>query len=115
MLSGINLFVVSLSVSLTVSLSILVILRKPLRSVLVELCRSDSHAEFWLQLGSIWVTLVPAVSVMFHPVVAGAVDDMPAAMLELVVRVRTSIIGLLLALAVIGLVLFVYISRHERK
>ena len=115
MLDGVYLFGVGLSVSLKISLLVLVILRKPLRPVLAELCRSDSHAEFWLQLGSIWVMLVPAVSVMFHPVVAEAVNNIPTAIQELIVRVRTSIIALLLALTAIGLVLLVFVSRHERK
>jgi hypothetical protein len=112
MFNGVGIFAISLLLAIAMSVAVLCVLRRSLRSILSELCANESHARFWLQLAAIWLVLIPAIATMFHSVNAGAVPEISAALQALIERLRTAMIGILAALVVIAAALLHFISRR---
>jgi len=102
------LFLVGLSITLGISMAIVIYLKAPLQRILVELCGTQERADFWLAFSNVAVTLVPLIFAMqYTPEVKGGTP----AILELATQLKWALVGLLVAVLVLGWVLSRFILR----
>ena len=104
-----TLFLIGLAVSIITGFGIVVYLRTPLLSMLVELCGTRERATFWLAFSNVTVILVP---VIFAMQCAPELKPGATAIPELVRQLKWALAGLLSAVFVIGWVLSRFIRRH---
>jgi hypothetical protein len=94
----------------TAALSALVALTldRPLRSILVELCGSPARAGFWSALARVVIVGVPLIFAL--NVQPDTVADVPAA-LAIAAQLKWSLIGIVTAVVVLGLILAAFVPR----
>jgi hypothetical protein len=108
-------FVVGTVLAVGLALATVLLLRKALLTLLVELCGSPGRAVFWLGLVSLTIVLTSLLGLLIsfpmddagwkdHPHVPGVVSAF-----------RTSVLFVLLTLGALAFVLMAGIGAHERR
>lgn len=97
--------------TLTIGLTVIGYLRRPLQTILVELCGGPERAGFWTAFSAVALGVTPVIfAIACHPA-PGA--DSPA-VFELANQLKWGLIGLLSTLLVLGWVIGRSIVRFER-
>lgn len=109
-------FLIGVLVSLFIALSVIFALSRSLGSILAELCGTRERGSFWVNfinllvvLSSIMLALYPTEKA--HQYGASSIDHFWG----IIVQVRNSIGGIILALIIIAIVIGNSISLFERK
>jgi len=97
-------------VILTAAIGAFVVLTldRPLRAILVELCGSRGRAAFWSALARVVIVAVPLIFALNVQPEPGA--DVPA-LLSVATQLKWSLIGIVLATVVVGLILAAYVPK----
>ena len=102
------LFAVGLLITEVVSLIVVLYLKAPLHKVLVELCGNGERAAFWTAFSSVTLTLAPPILAMQHTPEMGGKT---AVVLEIAAQLKWGLLGLFLAVVILGWVLSRFIPR----
>jgi hypothetical protein len=95
-------FVIGALLILAMGWGVVGYLRRPLKRVLLEVCRNEGHAQFWSEFSTVGLGLVTAVFA-----VSGRPDPRPAepAMFALADQLKSGMLGLTGAVVLLGCVL----------
>lgn len=104
-----GLFLIGLFATLLLGTSAVAYLRRPLMTILIELCGSRERATFWVAFSNVAVLLVPLLFAMQYTpaTTAGA-----PALLEVAAQLKWALAGLLGAICVLAYVIGRFI-RHR--
>jgi len=104
------LFLLGLGLTLVTTLAIVAYLRSSLHNILVELCGTRERAAFWVSFSSVTISLVPLIFAMQY-----TPDLKPgsAAVFELAGQLKWALVGLLVAVLILGWVLRSFIRREN--
>ena len=104
------LFLLGLGLTLVTTFAIVAYLRSSLQSILVELCGTRERAAFWVSFSNVTISLVPLIFAMHYTpdFKAGS-----AAVFELAGQLKWALVGLLVAVFILGWVLRSFISRED--
>lgn len=109
---------ISYSLVLATSLAVvsMVLLRRPLHSLLVEVCGNERRARFWQVMASLLIVLMTlfGVLVSLPPDTKQLWIDHPGGR-EVLVGLRTGVFGLLAALGTLSFTLLLAINNFERN
>jgi hypothetical protein len=98
--------------TLAIGVAVVWYLRRPLRSILIELCGNESRAEFWTAFSAVVVGIVPVIfAIAYHPAPG---PDTPA-VFELADQLKWGLIGLTGSVLVLGWVIGRSILRWEAR
>lgn len=100
-------FLLGIAIALAFSLAVVVYLRRRLRTILIDLCGTEDRAGFWTAFSNVTLVLVPLICALFERPESGRVLDLFA----VASQIQWALIGLVAALALVGLVISVYIPR----
>ena len=103
------LFLVGLTTTFLVSITVVRYLSSPLRKQLLELCGSSDRAEFWTVFSNATLALIPVVFAMqFGP------DSEPCVpqVFAVVGQIKWGIAGLVFSMLVLAWILSRFIPRH---
>ena len=104
-----HLFLVGLGLTLGIAFAVIAYLRSPLHRILVELCGTRERAAFWTAFANVALILAPLISAMQYTpdLKAGSTTAF-----ELVAQLKWALVGLLLAVLILGWVLSSFMRRH---
>lgn len=103
-------FLLGLSVTFLVSVSVVRYLSSPLRKQLLELCGNSDRAEFWTVFSNATLALVPTIFAMeFQPFPEQGVP----AILAVVGQIKWGMAGLVFSMLVLAWILSRFIPRHS--
>lgn len=104
------LFLSGLVITLVLTLAMVAYLRSPLRDLLVDLCGNRERASFWVAFSNVTITLLPLIFAMYS-----TPDLQPGCSiaLEVAAQLKWALVGLLLAVLMLGWVLSSYIRRQS--
>ena len=89
-----------------VSVVVVFCLRRSLHRMLVDLCGTEPRADFWTAFSIVMLIILPLIFVMTtHP----EARSPESAFLDIIVQVRLALIGLVMALLILGIFLCVFI------
>ena len=105
-----HLFLVGLGLTLSIALAVIAYLRSPLHRILVELCGTRERAAFWTAFANVTLILVPLIFAMQYTpdLKAGSTTAF-----ELTAQLKWALVGLLLAVLILGWVLSSFIRRQS--
>jgi len=107
----IGIFLTGLGVTFLVALAVVLYMRRHLLPLLIDICGSKQRADFWAAFCNVLLVLIPLIGAMMHiPDPAAA----QAALFEISIQLRAALVGLVLALVVIGAVLSSFILRSSK-
>ena len=107
MIHALALFLIEVLLCLVISVSLIVLLRPVLRDMLVDVCGTQSRADFWVMFTQLMLVISPLLIVIyFAPTQAVLWVDLAEALKDTLFR---SLLGDFIALATIGLVIRKYI------
>jgi hypothetical protein len=87
-------------------------LRKPLERLLVELCGNERRAEFWTAFSVITVGVVPLIFALACRPILG---PSTSALLEIADQLEWGLIGMVLAVLILGWIVGRFILRVAQK
>ncbi len=100
-MNTIALYFVQIAITLVACSGVVIYLRRSLGRMLVDLCRTEERAQFWLAFSSIVLIALPLIFGMgYTPAPNGA----EAAFFELAKQLKLNLFGFLLALVGIGFI-----------
>jgi hypothetical protein len=111
-MSAVNALFIGLAVMLLVATGILLLLRKSLQQLLVEICGEEHRARFWGQLYSASVLLTVGLAGLLFPPEEGAVDNVLYSLLPMF---RGALLGLLLCLGILAMTMAQFIAENDRR
>jgi hypothetical protein len=101
-MNTIGLYFIEIAVTLIVCCAVVIYLRQSLRRVLVDLCRTEERAQFWLVFASILLVGLPLIFGMgFNPSAASA----EKAFFEAANQVKWNLLGFLVTLMGVGVMI----------
>jgi hypothetical protein len=101
-------FLVSCGITLTVSLVTTAYLRKPMRTIFIELCGTPERTDFWRAFATVVFVLAPIVLLLM----AHAAGRPPATLLlQVADLLKWSLFGLFIAVVSVALTIALFISR----
>jgi uncharacterized membrane protein (DUF4010 family) len=101
-MNTIALYFIEIATTLAICCAVVVYLRRSLRRVLVDLCRTEERAQFWLVFASILLVGLPLIFGMgFNPSAA----DAEKAFFEAANQIKWNLLGFLTTLIGIGFVI----------
>lgn len=105
-----TLFLLGLGMTLVTTFAIVAYLRTSLHNILVELCGTRERAAFWVSFSNVTISLVPLIFAMQYTpdFKAGS-----AAVFELAGQLKWALVGLLVAVLILGWVLRGFIRRED--
>jgi len=103
-------YVLGLGLALLASLAVVLVLRRPLLRLLVELCGNETRAGFWAAFSHVTLVLAPLLGALHRRPEAGA-----DAVFEVSRQLEWALGGLLFAVLAVGLVLARFIAAFERQ
>jgi hypothetical protein len=108
-----------LALATTLAVVSVLLLGRPLHSLLVELCGNEARARFWLVMASLLIVLMTLfgvlVSLPLLPPHAQSISGDERIGREMLAAVRMGIFGLLVALGALSFVLLLAINGYERN
>lgn len=108
-MNNLNLLLLEVSISVLTSIVIMILLSRPLKSALLDLCPTDTQALFWLAYTRIMLLISPLLLVLFvnstHR--GDTFNDLRAAMIA-------ALTGLLIGLIIVGRKMYIPVDRQLR-
>jgi hypothetical protein len=104
-----GLYLIGLLTTLLFATSAVAYLRRPLLTIVTELCGSRERAAFWVAFSNVAVLLVPLLFAMQYTPAAAAGTP---ALLEIAAQLKWALAGLLVAICVLAYVIGRFISRQ---
>ena len=110
-MNSLALLFLEISISLTLSLTVLKVLSKPLVSALNSMCDSQQQTDFWLAFTRVMMVIFPLLLVMvvnimtFHDIAKDPVRQ----------TLVTAMIGLVLGMAIMGKKFFSFVDGLKIK
>jgi len=101
-------FLTGIGVTLAVTLGVVVYLRPHLQTILVDLCGTRERANFWAAFSNVILVLAPLIGAMLHRPGSG---DGVTTFFAINSQLKSALIGLVIAVAVLGLVISRFIPR----
>jgi hypothetical protein len=103
-------FGTGLAVTMGVVFLALLYLRSPLKIILTDLCGTVERARFWTAFSNITLFLVPLALALNHQPTAGGTKSL---VFEISDQIESAVIGLIIAVMVLGMVLSRFILRSS--
>jgi len=103
-MNPLTILLIELGLSLGFSLTVIVLINRPLRNVLLETCGTNTRAEFWMVFTYLMLLAAPLLPVMFLSAAGSA--TMPTALVVIKDSLFRILVGIFFALAMIGRVIF---------
>ena len=101
-MNTIALYFIEIATTLIVCCAVVITLRRSLRRVLVDLCKTEERAQFWLVFASILLVGLPLIFGMgFNP----SATSVEKAFFEAANQIKWNLLGFLVALMGIGAVI----------
>jgi hypothetical protein len=104
------LFLLGLGMTLVTTFAIVAYLRTSLHNILVELCGTRERAAFWVSFSNVTISLVPLIFAMQY---TPDFEAGSAALFELAGQLKWALVGLLVAVLILGWVLRSFIRRED--
>lgn len=103
-MSSLAIFLTELTLSIGFSLTVIALLRRPLRNVLIESCGTNTRAEFWMVFTQLMLIAAPLLPVVFLS--AAGSNATPEALIVIKDGLFRILLGIFFALAMIGRVIW---------
>ena len=107
-MNAVTLFMTDIGITLVVSLLVVVYLRSPLRSILIDLCGTVERADFWATFSHVTLVLVPLIFAMHY---RPELSEGRPAIFEVSAQLELALLGLVVSVVVMGLVIGSFIRR----
>jgi hypothetical protein len=107
-MSSSGLFAIGLVIAMAFSAAAVVYLRRPLLTILVDLCGSRERAGFWVAFSNVTLLLVPLLFAMQY---TPALTSGETVLLEIATQLKWALFGLLAAVCVLGCVIGRFVRR----
>jgi cytochrome bd-type quinol oxidase subunit 2 len=111
-MSAVSALFIGLAVMLLVATGVLLLLRKSLHQLLVEICGEEHRARFWGQLYSASLLLTVGLAGILFPPEEGQVNNMLYSLLPMF---RAALVGLLLCLGILAMTMVQFIAENDRR
>jgi hypothetical protein len=108
-MSVVSVYLVAIGLTVAVSIAVVLLLRRPLQDLLVDLCGTPTRAAFWAAFSNVTLVLAPLLGAMHRT----PGDGEPA--FELAAQLEWALGGLLASVLLVGLVLARSIVAFERQ
>ncbi len=109
-MNNIHLLLLEACISILISLSVILLLSRPLKSALIDLCPTDTQAFFWLAYTRTMLLVSPLLLVLFinstHK--GDTFSDLRSAMIA-------ALTGLLIGLIIIGRKMYIPVDRQLKS
>ena len=102
-------FLIGLGITVVSAILVVAYLRRPLKSILVDLCGTEERAWFWTAFSNVTLTLVPTIFALHHRPQG---ESFPSLVFELGAQLEGALIGLVVSVVVLGFVLSAFIPRR---
>lgn len=115
-MTPLTMYVTGIALVVALALTVLLVLRAPLRNLLAELCGNERRASFWLSFWLLGVLLMTAFVVLAtlpserDPLWAGA-----AHVRTFLETLRSGVVGVGLGLGLLGFVLLLSVQAYETR
>ncbi len=106
-MNNVSLFLCGLGITVLASLLVVFYLHSHLRTILIDLCGMVDRAKFWTAFTNIAFLLVPLIFALNY----SPESEPRSAVLQIAAQFKAALIGLVVAVLVVGLVLGSFISR----
>ena len=104
-------FLTGLAVTFAVALAIVVYMRRHLRRLLTDLCGTQERADFWTAFCNVLLVLVPLIGALTH---IPSAESRQSPILDISIQLRAALLGLVVALVMVGLILSSFIRRASK-
>ena len=111
-MNDISVFLIGIGVTLIASLLVVLVIRRHIRNVLVDLTGTEPRADFWSAFTSLQLFLVPLIVAMFFPPDGGGNVSV---FFQVIVQVRWSFMGLAGTLLVYGLIIIRFVQTRPSR
>ena len=101
-------FLFDVGLAALLSIVLVVYVRAPLRSLLIELCGTKERASFWLAFSNVSLVIAPMIFALDYKPEFGPEKTV---ILEMATQIKHSLIGFIITLSALGLVLLRFIPR----
>lgn len=101
-------FTLGLLITASIALVVVIYLRRPLHKILIDLCGNVERAAFWTAFSMVALTLSPLILAMTYTPEVRAGSPL---VLEFAAQLKWGLVGLLLAIVILGWVLSRFIPR----
>ncbi len=108
-MNTITIFLIAMCITLTVSIAVVLFIRRHLRNVLVDLTGTESRADFWTAFTSLMLVLVPAIVPMFVPITSH--NEQPT-FFQVTGILKWSLIGLVATLVSYGFIIIWFVQTR---
>jgi hypothetical protein len=108
-MSVVSIYLAAIVLTLAVSISVVLVLRRPLQNLLVDLCGTPTRAAFWAAFSNVTLVLAPLLGAMHRR------PDEGVAVFELAAQLEWALGGLLGSVLLVGVVLARTIMAFERQ
>ncbi|HZU41058.1 MAG TPA: hypothetical protein VE994_00165 [Terriglobales bacterium] len=103
-------FTLGLLITAGIALLVVIYLKRPLQKVLIDLCGNVERAAFWTAFSMVALTLSPLILAMTYTPEVRAGSPL---VLELAAQLKWGLVGLLVAVVILGWVLSRFIPRSQ--
>ncbi len=110
-MNALTVFIIEIIISLSMSVVTLWVLNKPLKNILLDLCPTQTQADFWVAYTRIMLSAAPLLLVlMFTNTSKHILMNPNAAILVVKSSIIAALIGLLFGLLIVGRKVFTPVS-----
>jgi hypothetical protein len=103
-------FTIGLLITACIALLVVIYLKRPLHKILIDLCGNVERAAFWTAFSMVALTLSPLILAMTYTPELRAGSPL---VLELAAQLKWGLVGLLVAVVILGWVLSRFIPRSS--
>ncbi len=114
-MDSITVFFASMLAALALAAAVVLVLRKSLRSILIDLCGNERRAVFWAVFSSVCLVLATLVAAMLFPPALGSNPTNSEIFQSALVTFRAGAIGLLIALVAVGLMIASFVTLQPSR
>lgn len=105
-------FLTDAALAVVVSAGIVAYVKRPLRTLLVEICGTTERASFWLAFSNVTLVLVPLIFVLDYKPEFGPDKTL---IFEMATQLKYAMIGFVIALSALALVMLRFIPRNKNN
>jgi hypothetical protein len=105
-------FLSDMGLAAFLSIGLVVYVKAPLRSLLIELCGTKERANFWLAFSNVTLVLVPLIFVLGYKPEFGPDKSL---VFEMATQLKYALIGFVIALSALALVMLRFIPRNKNN
>jgi len=103
-------FLLGCGIALTLALGVVMYLRRPLETLLTEMCGTAERARFWTAFAVVVLTLVPLMFVLNNPPTGDNVE----AVFVIAAQLRRAILGIVVSVMGMGVFLLMFVARSPQ-